>query len=88
MLAGDFSDMKKFTFEGRLVQAKVTDVYDGDTVTIVFFNGQEPVKYSFRMLGYDAPEVKPKKVTENYELHKRAGAVVREKLRQKIEEEG
>ena len=77
--------MKKFTFEGRLVQALVTDIYDGDTVTIVFFNGNEPVKYSFRMLGYDAPEVKPKKITENYDLHKRAGQVARDKLQSEIE---
>jgi endonuclease YncB( thermonuclease family) len=85
LMKGDFDDLKKFTFDGQLVQARVTDIYDGDTVTIVFYHGDDVVKYSFRMLGYDAPEIKPKKGTPNIDLHKQAAAVARDKLEERIE---
>ncbi len=45
LLRNDFNDLAKFTFEGKCIQAKITDVYDGDTVTIVFRYKKEYVKY-------------------------------------------
>ena len=59
--SNDFRDVQKFTFNGLLTKARVTQVYDGDTITIVFYYRDHPVKDSFRMSGYDAPELHPKK---------------------------
>jgi len=70
-----FSKLQKFTYNGRITKCKVTDVYDGDTVTIVFYDNDRPIKDSFRMFGYDAPEMKPLKTTPNRELHISAAKV-------------
>ena len=40
------------------VRARVIDVYDGDTVTVVFFIGDVPVKYKIRLIGIDTPEIR------------------------------
>ena len=64
LLNQSFSDLEKFTYAGLLTKAKVVDVYDGDTITIVFYHNGQPIKDSFRMLGYDSPEMKPRKKEE------------------------
>lgn len=79
-----FSNLKKFTFDGLTTKAKIVDVYDGDTVTIVFFYNGNPVKYAFRIIGYDAPEIKPKRMTPNRELHCEAAICVRNFLKERI----
>jgi endonuclease YncB( thermonuclease family) len=79
-----FDDLKVFTLKGLVTKCKVVDIYDGDTVTLCFFENDRPIKRKFRMHGFDAPEVKPMKITPNYELHKQAGAIVRDKLKEKI----
>lgn len=40
---------------------KVIDVYDGDTVTVIIRKRREWIQIKVRMLGYDAPEIKPPK---------------------------
>ena len=75
-----FSKLQKFTYNGKITKCKVTDVYDGDTVTIVFYDNDKPIKDSFRMFGYDAPEMKPLKTTPNRELHISAAKVSKEVL--------
>lgn len=79
-----FTELRKFTFDGLVTKAKVVDVYDGDTVTIVFYYNHQPIKDSFRMLGYDSPELKPLKTTPNRELHITAGEIVKKYLQQLI----
>ncbi len=41
--------------------AKVIDCYDGDTCTIVFLLGKEPVKIKLRLLGIDTAELPRRK---------------------------
>ena len=40
--------------------AKVVDVYDGDTITVSIINNCTIQKHKLRMLGYDSPEMKPR----------------------------
>ena len=47
--------------------AKVVDVYDGDTCTIIIKNKKELQKYKVRMLGYDSRKIKPRKNINNRE---------------------
>ena len=45
--------------------AKVVEVYDGDTVTVVFFCGLRRLKQKVRIYGLDTPEIKPLKSLAN-----------------------
>ena len=53
------NDLELYKLKGNF-RAKVVDVYDGDTVTIVIFNKCGFEKHKLRMYGYDSPEMKPK----------------------------
>ena len=74
---------KIFSFEGRKCIGKVVDVYDGDTVKIVFpLSEKEPdrlYKWNCRLINVDTPELRTKNLKE-----KQFGKLVRDKLREKI----
>lgn len=57
-----------FSFENQQIVAKITEVYDGDTFTAIFYHQNIPIKYRFRCLGYDSPEIKPLKSIEQRDL--------------------
>ncbi len=57
-----------FSFENKRIVAKICDVYDGDTFSAIFYNENIPIKYRFRCLGYDAPEMKPLKSIAQREI--------------------
>lgn len=59
LISNDFENLKVFSFENIITKCKVVDVYDGDTVKIVFYFNDKPIKLNFRLYGYDAPEIKP-----------------------------
>lgn len=80
----NFNELSKFTFSGLITKAKIINVYDGDTVTIVFYFKDEPVKYNFRMLGYDSPEIKPMKNIQHRELHKQSAICAKQFLEHHI----
>lgn len=79
-----FLDLDMFTFDGKVIKARVVEVYDGDTITIVFYYNGEAQKHRLRMYGYDAPEMRPPKVMSNRDLHIAAAKHVREQLENKI----
>ena len=74
---------KMFTFEDRVCQGKVVDVYDGDTVKIVFpLTDSEPerlYRWNCRLINVDTPELRTKNLKE-----KEFGKKVRDELRGKI----
>jgi len=49
--------------------AKVTDVYDGDTFKACIILYNRVLKFTFRTVGYDAPEMKPSRDTPNRDKH-------------------
>lgn len=69
LIKNTFEDLREFTFDGLITKAKIVDVYDGDTVTIVFYYKDMPIKDRFRIRGYDSPELKPRKDIECRTLH-------------------
>lgn len=73
------SDVATFSFNGRCFLAKCVEVYDGDTCKLVFYNNGEMIKYSFRMLGYNAPEI-----TKVEQHVKELGLLMRDRLRELI----
>ena len=54
----------KFTFDGTCVDAKITKVYDGDTMWAVFWFNNKLQRFSIRMFGYNCAEVKSKNAEE------------------------
>ena len=72
-----------FSFEGRKCEGKVVDVYDGDTVKIVFpLSDKEPerlYRWNCRLINVDTPEIRTKNLKE-----KEYAKLVRDKLREKI----
>ncbi len=72
-------DAPWFTVDGDWLQCKVIDVYDGDTVTIIFpFSGSH-YKDKCRLFGIDTPELRTKNTEE-----KVAGIAARDWLRERI----
>ena len=67
-----------------LYRAKVVDVYDGDTVTIVIFNKFGFEKHKLRLYGIDTPEMKPSKNLPNREEHIRKAHLAKDKLIERI----
>lgn len=74
------------TFEGQTRLAKIVDVYDGDTITIIckLDKTESYRKYKLRIAGVDAPEKKPLKSIANRELHIAAANKVTELLTAKL----
>jgi endonuclease YncB( thermonuclease family) len=69
-----FIDHKKiplFSFENKLLIARIVDVYDGDTCTLLFEYNGEIMKYKARAMGYDCAEMKPKKDDPNRDQEKK-----------------
>ena len=75
----NFDNLDIFSYDGHEFSAKVVKVYDGDTITVVFYdNGYK--KFNMRMNGYDSPEMKPLKNIENRDLHIHAATSARDYL--------
>ena len=53
-----YKDVKKFSLEGHEYVAKVVDVYDADTVSIIIDFNCRPARFSCRLVGIDTPEMK------------------------------
>jgi endonuclease YncB( thermonuclease family) len=72
--------------DGQMLLAKVVEVYDADTITIVFRAGYkqdgtpEVRKYKLRLFGIDAPELHPKKDGKWTQLEKEASLAMRSML--------
>lgn len=81
-------------YKNKMIYAKVVNVYDGDTFTVLIMYGDVPMKLKIRLQGVDAPELvvkkKPGKIytpeeLELMNLEMRAGAHVRDKVKKLLE---
>ena len=73
-------DISIFSLNGYSTQAKVVDVYDGDTCTIVFKWKGKYRKFKCRCYGYDSPEMKPRLNIENRDEIKENAVKAKERL--------
>ena len=69
----------KLSFKGETITGKCVNVYDGDTVKIVFPINNKLYKWNCRLSGVDTPELRTKNLKE-----KKLGYKVRDELRTKI----
>ena len=58
-------NIELFDLKNMEYNAKVVDVYDGDTCSIVIRLNNNWTKFKLRALGYDTPEMKPPKDAKN-----------------------
>ena len=73
-------DISIFSLNGYSTQAKVVDVYDGDTCTIIFKWEGKYRKFKCRCYGYDSPEMKPRLNIENRDEIKENAVKAKERL--------
>jgi len=63
-------NMPCFSFIGKSFVGIPANIYDGDTLSIIFVYNGTPVKYRCRTLGYDSPEMKPSLSNQTREAEK------------------
>jgi len=56
----DVNTVLKVPFSQEIMLARIIDVYDADTVTVVFLCGNVPIRMKIRVKGIDAPEIRTK----------------------------
>lgn len=71
--------IKSFSLEGEIKKGKCVNVYDGDTIKVVFPIHDKLYRWNCRLSGVDTPEIRTKNKEE-----KKMGYKVRDKLRDKI----
>lgn len=52
-------DTPEFSLDGLNTLCKVVDVYDGDTMKIVFYYKNDLLKWTVRLWGINTPELRP-----------------------------
>ena len=57
--------VSKFSLKGENKKALVIDVYDGDTITVVFKHFDKINWWKVRLLGINSPEIRPSRSIEN-----------------------
>ena len=66
-------DTAEFSLEGLKTVCKVVNVYDGDTLKIVFYYKDELFKWTVRLYGINTPEMRPSlKLPNRDEIIKKA----------------
>ena len=93
-----YENTPNFSFEGYDVIAKVVDIYDGDTLTCVFYKFKKCYKFTVRLAGIDTCELGSKNREHGLRARKRLYELVaknaapidihipRKNLRQKLGE--
>ena len=69
LLSKATDDIPLFNLDGYKGWAKIVNVYDGDTFRAVVYKNNRILKFTFRPIGYDAPEMKPRKDTPYRDRH-------------------
>lgn len=69
-----------FNFIDQIKIAKVVDVYDGDTITIIMDVHGHYYKFRVRLYGIDCPEIKPSKDIDHRDLHIKSANKVKDIL--------
>ena len=78
----DCSGLTLFDFNDYETYVKIVDVYDGDTFTGCFKYNNKLMKYKFRCLGYDSPEMKPLKSIQNRDEVIKSAKEAKEKFKE------
>ena len=81
----DKEKMKCFSFKDRIFYGYPTNIYDGDTFSLLFVYKDEVIKYRCRCTGYDSPEMKPSLSNQNRDNEKALAHKAKERLIELLE---
>lgn len=73
-----------YSLSGKSKWCKVIDIYDGDTINLIFVENHELQHHKFRLYGIDTPEIKPLRNAENRQQIIDAAKKAREYLKSLI----
>ena len=73
-----------FNLDGFKGYARITSIYDGDTFKACVLKHDRVLKFKFRLLGYDSPEMKPKLGIPYRQEHINAAVEARELLKELV----
>lgn len=76
----DLASVPSYSFAGTKHVARVSRIIDGDTVVIVMLHDGAPRAFNVRLLGIDAPEMKPFKNNKDRDAIKREAIAARDAL--------
>lgn len=76
----DKEKMKCFSFKDHIFYGYPTNIYDGDTFSLLFVYKDEVIKYRCRCTGYDSPEMKPSLSNQNRDNEKALAHKAKERL--------
>ena len=78
------NNTEMFSLEGQYKLCKVVDVYDGDTIKVVFDINGTFYKWNIRMLGYNSPEMRVSINNPDRETIKNLAIAARDFLRELV----
>lgn len=81
ILSGSDDSTPVFDLNNYKGYAKITSVYDGDTFKACIYKHRRILKFKFRTLGYDAPEMKPGLGIKNREMYIQMAKLSRDQLK-------
>ncbi len=70
-------DTPEYSLAHICKEGKVVNVYDGDTVHIVFITNGEFIKFNCRLLGIDSPEICPKNVKDQEKRNQEIASAIK-----------
>lgn len=85
LLSGVDDSIPLFNLDRYEGYARVTSVYDGDTFKACILLHNRVLKFNFRTMGYDAPELKPLKNIPNRDTHISRAILARETFKELLD---
>ena len=76
-----------FSLKGKIKKAKIVDVYDGNGCTAVFYLNKTLYKWNIRLSGYELPELRHGKFSDNRHLELKKATESRKFLKSLIMKE-
>ena len=76
----DPDNYEEFSWQGRQFLAKASDVYDGDTFTATWIYNGDIIKQRCRCVGYNSPEIRPRRNLQNREQIKAEAHAAKNRL--------
>jgi endonuclease YncB( thermonuclease family) len=86
----NIDSVELFSLKGKQFNAKIIDIYDGDTITVVFKVFGKYSIFKCRIMHIDTPEIKKKVKPSSeeekikFEKEKKRGLIIRDIMREKL----
>lgn len=83
LLSATKENTSAFSLKGKKCMARCIDVFDGDSITVIFLLNSKYHQFKIKMMGYNTPEIRTKNKDEK-EYGEKAKKTLEEKILGKI----